>query len=457
MPQSPASQFSGIFVSYRRDDSSGHAGRLFDNLAEHFGKDRIFMDIDTIEAGEDFVEVIEKAVSSCKILIAVIGRHWLSDSIKLNNPNDFLRLEIATALRRDIRVIPVLVQRATMPSPDQLPEDLVKLSRRNAVELSDIRWQHDVEQLIGVLEKKLDTVEGSPGPHGSERHDPADTSRGALQGIGRPQRMPLLLFLAGIILAAILWVWMKQIPVPEPGPNYNASPVPSPFPTGSPDHTLSLSENITRGDELYKNKRYSEAEGYFREAVRLQPDDSGNNNRLGLALYFQKKYAEAERCFYEAVRLDPDAAFLHSNLGDALYFQQRYPEAENRYREALKKKPNEPQYEESLGNALYSQQKYAEAESHLRAALPQRTNAGAHNRLGSTLYYQKKYAEAEVEFREAVKMNPGDAELQNNLGNALWRQGKTIEAAPFYREAVRLDPNNRTFEENLQRANAVQR
>src|SRR5687767_2733903 len=137
MPQSSASQFSGIFVSYRRDDSAGHAGRLFDNLAEHFGKDRIFMDIDAIEYGEDFVEAMEKAVSSCKVLIAVIGQNWLSGSAKLNNPNDFVRLEIATALRRDIRVIPVLVQRATMPSPDQLPEDLAKLSRRNAIELSD--------------------------------------------------------------------------------------------------------------------------------------------------------------------------------------------------------------------------------------------------------------------------------------------------------------------------------
>src|SRR5688572_31262890 len=102
-------KFSGIFVSYRREDSAGHAGRLFDRLVEQFGRERIFMDIDTIEPGEDFVTVIENAVSSCDILIAVIGRNWLTaggtGTGRLDNPNDFVRIEIAAALRRDIRVI----------------------------------------------------------------------------------------------------------------------------------------------------------------------------------------------------------------------------------------------------------------------------------------------------------------------------------------------------------------
>ena len=141
MRPSSTQQFSGIFVSYRRDDSSGHAGRLADRLVEHFGRNRIFVDIDTIEPGEDFVTVIENAVGSCEILIAVIGQKWLSGtgSGQLDNPNNFVRLEIGTALRRNIRVIPVLVQRASMPKPQDLPEDLVQLARRNAIELSDLR------------------------------------------------------------------------------------------------------------------------------------------------------------------------------------------------------------------------------------------------------------------------------------------------------------------------------
>lgn len=159
MPESSAKPFSGIFVSYRRDDSSGHAGRLYDKLVSHFGKNRIFMDIDTIEPGEDFVTVIENAVASCVILIAIIGRNWVSNTSevpdRLNDPSDFVRVEIATALKREIRVIPVLVQRASMPKLQDLPEDLAKLTRRNAVELTDLRWQSDVDQLVSVIDNIL--------------------------------------------------------------------------------------------------------------------------------------------------------------------------------------------------------------------------------------------------------------------------------------------------------------
>jgi len=105
---------SRIFISYRREDSAPYAGRLYDRLGQHFGKDKIFMDIDTIEPGVDFVEDIEQAVGSCDVLIALIGKQWLtiSDATgqrRLDNPEDFVRLEIKTALARNIRVIPALL------------------------------------------------------------------------------------------------------------------------------------------------------------------------------------------------------------------------------------------------------------------------------------------------------------------------------------------------------------
>ena len=183
MPQPAATQFSGIFVSYRREDSSGHAGRLFDNLVDHFGKDRIFMDIDAIEAGEDFVEVIERAVSSCDILIAIIGQRWLRSQKEtgnwFDNPNDFVRLEISSALNRDILVIPVLVEKANMPKPQELPEDLKRLCRRNAVELSDLRWQHDVDQLIGVMKKVL--IKQDEAAEDRRREEEERARRGAVE------------------------------------------------------------------------------------------------------------------------------------------------------------------------------------------------------------------------------------------------------------------------------------
>lgn len=156
---------SRIFLCYRRDDSAGHAGRLYDRLSHHFAEERIFMDIDAIEPGEDFVKVIDDAVSSCSILIALIGRRWLHDvdaagGRRIDNPEDFVRLELGTALKRGIRVIPVLVQGAVMPSSRELPEDLTRLARLNALELSDTRWKYDIERLIKILQKIIQLGDG---------------------------------------------------------------------------------------------------------------------------------------------------------------------------------------------------------------------------------------------------------------------------------------------------------
>ncbi len=150
-----------IFVSYRRQDASGEAGRLVDHLQEVFGDDSVFLDVETIEAGLDFIQAIEKALSSCKVLIAMIGPHWatMKDSkgnLRLFNEDDFIRIEISAALKRDIRVIPVLVNGAVMPSPTDLPEDLQGLTRRHAQELSSSRWKYDSEQLTSVLSKFIE-------------------------------------------------------------------------------------------------------------------------------------------------------------------------------------------------------------------------------------------------------------------------------------------------------------
>ena len=109
-----------IFISYRRDDSAGHTGRLYDRLIDHFGRGQVFMDVDTVKPGLDYIQVVHEAVGTCDGFISVIGREWLhaSDSTgrrRLENPADLVRLEIAAALERDIRVVPVLVQGVQMP------------------------------------------------------------------------------------------------------------------------------------------------------------------------------------------------------------------------------------------------------------------------------------------------------------------------------------------------------
>ena len=150
-----------IFISYRRGDAEGQAGRLFDDLAAHFGKTAVFMDVEDIEPGRDFRKVIDQHVSSCGVLLALVGKGWLDATDpegrrRLDDPNDFVRLETASALKRDIPVIPVLVQGATMPKPDSLPDDLKEFAFRNAVELTHARWESDVQLLIKALGSFVD-------------------------------------------------------------------------------------------------------------------------------------------------------------------------------------------------------------------------------------------------------------------------------------------------------------
>ena len=152
----------GIFISYRREDAEGQAGRLFDDLSAHFGRDAVFMDVAGIKKGLDFRRIIDEHVTSCGVLLVIIGKRWLSvtDSKgkrRLDDANDFVRLETAAALSRDIPVVPVLVQDAVMPTEQELPDVLKELAFRNGTELTHARWDSDVKLLIEDLRPYLET------------------------------------------------------------------------------------------------------------------------------------------------------------------------------------------------------------------------------------------------------------------------------------------------------------
>jgi beta-lactam-binding protein with PASTA domain len=151
---------SRIFISYRRTEADFPAGWLYDNLVAQFGRDQIFKDVDSIEPGEDFAEVIADAVGSCDVLLVLIGDRWLTitdenGKRRLDDPNDLIRLEIEAALARNVRIIPILVGRTGMPSAEQLPASLVRLARRQALELSPSRFKSDMARLLRALDKTL--------------------------------------------------------------------------------------------------------------------------------------------------------------------------------------------------------------------------------------------------------------------------------------------------------------
>ncbi len=148
-----------IFLSYRRQDSSSATGRLADRLEEHFGPGRVFRDHESISPGDDFTEAIRRAIATSTVMLAIIGPEWVNahdaqGRRRLDQPGDFVRQEIETALQAGVPVVPVLVEGAAMPSREQLPKSIGELWRINAVDLSESRWHFDTEQLMRTLQSR---------------------------------------------------------------------------------------------------------------------------------------------------------------------------------------------------------------------------------------------------------------------------------------------------------------
>lgn len=159
---------AGIFISYRRSESRHAAGRLADGLADAFGAQSIFRDIEGIEPGVDFEQALDKALRSCVVMLVLIGPRWLQledgqGRRRLDQDGDWIRQEIETALARDIRVIPVLLEGAPLPSAEELPEGLRPLVRRQAFELEDGRWHGDLQRLVDAL-SRVPGLDRQPAP-----------------------------------------------------------------------------------------------------------------------------------------------------------------------------------------------------------------------------------------------------------------------------------------------------
>jgi hypothetical protein len=174
-------QTQKVFICYRREETAAHAGRLYDAMVARFGEANVFMDVD-IAPGVDFVERITEVVSGCLVLIVVMGRNWATvtdedGNPRLSDPDDFVRLEVETGLRRnDVTPIPALVGGARMPKPEALPEPIRPLTRRNALELSDARWAYDVGRLNSTLDVLLDEVPEDRGTGGDPYPTPMPIS-----------------------------------------------------------------------------------------------------------------------------------------------------------------------------------------------------------------------------------------------------------------------------------------
>lgn len=191
MVESAAPVPGRVFISYRREETAYPAGWLYDRLANRYGS-QVFKDVDSIQLGDDFVEVITRAVGSCDVLLALIGDQWLTITDqdgrrRLDDPDDFVRLEIEAALTRNVRVIPILVEGATLPRADELPPSLAGLVRRQALELSPARFDFDTSRLLKVLDNTLAEIRTA---HDSAAAVAAPAGMAADAGTAQPPTAP---------------------------------------------------------------------------------------------------------------------------------------------------------------------------------------------------------------------------------------------------------------------------
>ena len=269
-----------VFINYRRDETAGEARALYNDLVELLGTDRIFMDVDNIALGRDFRQVLKERLDACEVMLSLIGKEWAhardaNGGRRLDNPADFVRLEIATALERNVAVTPVLLQDARMPSADSLPDDLKDLAYRNGFELSHTRWESDVHELVrrlGLTTSANPTAAASAGPPTAPPAIAAATS-------AQPRRAtPIALGALGVAVAAALVAWVvmrgdrapNEVPVRPPVPSIETTAAPKAART----EIESLIEQIN--DESEPQRR--------RAADRLRRDFARSPLAVGLAV-----------------------------------------------------------------------------------------------------------------------------------------------------------------------------
>ena len=219
-----------LFISYRRDDSAGHAGRVHDRMAQEFGRDLLFMDVDAVPLGADFVKVLREEVAGCDALLAIIGPNWLNirdeaGNRRLDNANDFVRVEIATALQGDIPVIPILLDGAKLPKREQLPKDLQELTGRNGLDVRHASFHIDMDRLIRGLKGQLGHEDAlTPSQSTSEQRQDKEPA-GAVQG-AKDDRHRKMIVIGGVlaaVLAGMAILWDEMI-APKPVPRQSPAP-----------------------------------------------------------------------------------------------------------------------------------------------------------------------------------------------------------------------------------------
>ena len=384
-----------IFINYRRDDSMSTAGRLHDRLAQTFGRKNLFMDVDHVPAGVDFVDYLHKQVAACDVFLATIGPNWLdakddSGRRRFDNSDDFVAIEIAAALARNIRVIPVLVDGARTPKADKLPDSIKPLVRRNAVEVRNTHFGRDADALIERIREALSD---------------------------KPVRVGRWRAAAGVVVIALLFVgWIGLLAT--------GTPISLPWAVQPDTREQAEKERLAATAEEEKAKAAAEAEAKRKseEAERQRSEEERRKQaeaeaRARYSALVNQSYTDISNGDYdkaiaaasEAMRLDPKDAIPVVNRGLAYSRKGDVERAIADYTEAIRLNPN---------------------------------YARAFNDRGFDYAKKGENDRAVADYTEAIRLNPNYVMALNNRGNAYSKKGDNDRAIADYTEVIRLNPNN---------------
>src|SRR5271165_4018575 len=486
-----------IFISYRRDDASHPAGRLYDHLAQKYPRSRIFMDIDNLDPGEDFAEAIEKSVGSCDILIAVIGRHWLDASDpdgnrRLDNPDDFVRLEISTALKRSIRVMPVLVDGAVMPRSPQLPEDLQAIVRRQAVELSHNRFATDSERIIQAINRAFEKAAAEEAERERVRLDAERRQRDEKERLQAEVRQPDAKQLLEAEQREKERLEAEEREKERLGAEQREKErlLNEHREKDRLEAERSEVERQTRLADSVQARKERELEPAQFETTSAIQDDHGETPKLfvrfrllvarfrvqltvcatilivcgmwfgGSILYYGYGGREASQPMPVAAvpptpiatatpalmptptaTISPpssDPAF-YENRGWDFYQRRDYDKAINDYTEAIRLDPNDAKAYHNRGRAYHYTKHYDKALSDYTEAIRLDPNDGANYYDRGLAYYDNKdYDKAISDFTEAIRLDPNYAKAYHNRGLSYSRLGKNAQAQADFDKAKQL-------------------
>ncbi|MDQ3566421.1 MAG: tetratricopeptide repeat protein, partial [Pseudomonadota bacterium] len=417
-----------VFLNYRREDSEGIAGRIFDRLSDRFGPENVFRDLDTIGPGAAFASVIGKEIAKCDALIAIIGNDWLEakdaeGKRRLDNPRDFVRTEIAEALSRKKLIIPTLVEGARMPGAKDLPTEITLLAERDAIEISAARFEHDTERLIKQI--------------AGERQATATSSR--WRWISDPNRQRTLGFIGAFIAALAAGGWQlyvhlsadskpaspTSVSVGEGGiaGNVNTTAEPGGVAVTNTGANTTINIGVTLKEHEERLKRREQE-----LRAELTKTSAADKDRLAL---LEKELAAAT-----AKRENPEASLadFKATLAEATRalgkFKGELPQDQLKQAQGALANGDTAAAEALFSKAL-EQGKAQAAASHEKAA-------EAAYQLAQLAYEHVDYKKAYAYYQEAANLEQDNPTYLNMAGKLAYEVGRYAEAQPFLEKALAI-------------------